>query len=172
MGNKTIYVKDDKLWERARRVAGKEGISAVIQGALVDFVQRKAREAAGFKRIRLEAGFASNAKGDVGTMERIAFDGRELAHESLEVHVSVNSLDQVEPSNSEASEPIETQVTVYQTKGQKLILAVEPYHYGIYGSLKELATDPYLATANLVDRAEFLDKIGAELGKDWAVWIE
>ena len=31
MANKTIYVKDDALWERAKAIGGKDGISGSIQ---------------------------------------------------------------------------------------------------------------------------------------------
>ena len=44
MGNTSIYIKDQALLERAKKLAGDEGFSAFIAKALADFVERKQDE--------------------------------------------------------------------------------------------------------------------------------
>src|ERR671912_440275 len=41
MANKTIYVKDDELWERAKQLVGKDGLSALLSEMLQNYVKRK-----------------------------------------------------------------------------------------------------------------------------------
>src|SRR5437667_12348478 len=62
MPNKTIYVKDEKMWELAKKLAGKEGLSSVISEAIADYVSRRRREEKGFQKYRLEVGEVSDAR--------------------------------------------------------------------------------------------------------------
>lgn len=176
MGNKTIYFKDDELWDRAKQLAGKETISAVIQVALARFVDEKRREAEGFTHHRLETGFRDRLETDFrdfdgggrwGTTERVAFEGRQIA---------TYELPYIEPTQNAL---IPQMFTVYLTKAGKLVLAVGGgaeengiSHYGVYSSIRELADDPELERADPFERAEFLDAISKQLGQDWAVWID
>jgi hypothetical protein len=172
VGNKTIYFKDDDLWERARELAGKDGISAVIQAALSRFVSVKEQEAKGFGRIRLEAGFKDEPEHSVhyGTTERIAFDGLLLAEQVVPIAYT-------DGSNDEA---YEVQFRLYRTQGENLVFTVADVgddlfgvsHHAVYRSLSALREDEHLQTADPVARAEFLDKCSAQLGEDWAVWID
>ena len=52
MPNKTIYVKDEATWEEAKKQAGKEGLSGVIEAALQEYVERKKTEKLGFEARR------------------------------------------------------------------------------------------------------------------------
>ena len=179
MGNKTIYFKDDSLWERAKQLAGKEGMSAVIQEALSDFVKRKQDEAAGFRTYRLLTGYRwilDQNRG--GPSEAIKFKGRELVRREL----SCPAPDDLEYS---PEWKYETEFIVYRTKAGKLVLVSDfslPTaddddmrgfsHYGVYNSLRELAEDQRLKQADRSDRVAFLDAVGKQLGDDWAVLID
>ena len=44
MGNKTIYVKNDELWETAKSMAGKDGLSSFIEEAVQRLVTAKQLE--------------------------------------------------------------------------------------------------------------------------------
>ena len=163
MGNKTIYFKDDQLWERARELAGKDGISAVIQDALAKFVDGKKREIEGFRTYRLETHFNLDDP-QVEATERIAFEGCPLASARMQATVS-----ETEYAGYDA------EFTVYRTKGGKLILAADNGqrpHYGVYDSLRELAADPLLTGADPTERANFLGTISKKLAEDWATWID
>src|SRR6266498_2355954 len=130
MGNKTIYFRDDKLWERAKKLAGDEGISAVIQNALAEFVERKTRERDGFRRVRIESG-ASDPDATYGKIDRAAFDGRKIASQRLSFEVP--------PGRDLEGEQFDADFIVYETKSHKLVLSVEPYYYNVYTSPRALS---------------------------------
>jgi hypothetical protein len=173
VGNKTIYFKDDDLWECAKELAGKDGISAVIQAALAHFVDEKRRESQGFRRFRLQAGFCEvgNHSQKYGTTERIAFDGLLLAEQLVSL---------TDPDDPENEVPCEVQFRLYRTQGGNLVFTVEDAaepmfgvgHYAVYRSLSALREDKHLQRSDPVSRAEFLDRCSAQLGEEWAVWID
>ena len=169
MGNKTIYFKDDDLWDRAKQLAGKETISAVIQDALARFVDEKRREAEGFTHHRLETGLRDLDSGRWGTTERVAFEGRQIAAHEL------GYTDPADPQDNEWPHLF----VVYLTRAGKLVLTIDSRaeenpiaHYGVYSSIRELADDSELKRADPIERAKFLDVISEKLGQDWAVWID
>jgi hypothetical protein len=156
VGNKTIYVKDEALWEAAKNLAGREGLSAVIADALADFVEQKKAERGGFKRFNIYCAEA----GPEGQL--IKFDGRLLA----EVIV---------PGGPNAED---TLVSMYQTTGGTLVLVAghpledDAFDYSKHSSLETVVKDPMLENLTLSDRDRFLDQIAERLGEKWAVWID
>lgn len=171
MANKTIYFKDDALWDRAKELAGKDGLSAVIQEALAKYVERKNLEAKGFKHFRLETAEYDRASKKFGATERIAFEGRELAMDEPLV-----------PSgeSESGSEPYSVvAIAAYQTKAKRLILTRGEAGYGetiakyeVFSSLREMRQSALLADVHGLDRARFLDEISSKLGEEWSVWID
>lgn len=171
MANKTIYFKDDALWERAKQLAGKEGLSAVIQDALAKYVERKGLEAKGNLPFRLHTGKFDRATKKYGAIERIAFIGRELA--AIEPLVPT-----LEPDPGLAPyEPVA--ITAYQTKGRRLVLTRADVglgevitRYAVFSSLMDLRDSELLADLDGLDRARFLDQVSEQLGEDWSVLID
>jgi hypothetical protein len=172
MGNKTIYFKDDQLWDRAKELAGKDGISGVVQDALAAFVDQKKRQAAGFNTYRLPTKFrVGRGLSSFGTTERIAFEGQLIAEQRMDV-----------PVPGRESDFLDLTFRIYRTRGGKLVITVGDdenagkmfgiHHYGVYKSLAELSDDESLKDPDPIERAAFLDKAAKELGEDWAVWID
>ena len=168
MANKTIYFKDDALWDRAKELAGKDGLSAVIQEALAQYVERKNLEAKGFKRFRLETAEYDPVSKKFGTTERIAFEGRELAMDEPLVPSGESDADG-EPYSVVA-------IAAYQTKAKRLILTRGEADYGeiitkyeVFSSLREMRQSDILADVQGLDRARFLDEISSKLGEEWSV---
>lgn len=172
MANKTIYFKDDALWERAKEFAGKDGLSAVIQEALAQYVERKNLEAKGFKQFRLETAEYDPVSKKLGPTERIAFEGRELAMD--EAVVPSGDLDaDGEPGYFVIA------IAAYQTKEKRLILTRGEAGYGetitkyeVCSSLRKMRQSDILADLQGLDRARFLDEISSKLGEEWSVWID
>jgi len=192
MPNKTIYVKDERLWDQARTLAGKDGLSGVIQQALVKFVEGRRRESEGFHRYRFDTTY-QHYELDSGPSEAIAFEGREVASKILPVTVQQGEYTSDKFDRSfrvyytpvgmltvtlNPGEKFDRHFTVYRTRAGKLLLTVGPEysdrveHYGVYDSVRALANDPELAVANDVARAALLNAISEELGEDWAIWID
>src|SRR5204862_4702958 len=78
MATRTIYVRDEKLWNRARKLADVDGLSAVIHDLLTEWVRRKEAETDTKQMAEVElavGGEAYNAEHD-DVAERTAFTGR------------------------------------------------------------------------------------------------
>ena len=192
MPNKTIYVKDEHLWDRARKLAGKDGLSGVIQEALAKFVEKKQRQSEGFHRYRFDTTY-QHYELHSGPSEAIAFEGREVASKVLPVRVQQSGYTSEKFDRSfnvyytpvgtllvtvNPGETFDRHFTVYRTRAGKLLLTVTPEysdrieHYGVYEGIRALTNDPELAAANDVARAALLNEISEELGEDWAIWID
>ncbi len=188
MPNKTIYVKDGDLWERAKKIAGKDGLSSVISEALAEYVTRKERDALGIARYRLEVGYegagleiddGEDIRARAGSTGRIAFEGQLLVEQALPVlEIERNGMAWT-AEIKEIFEEIKEIFRVYRTKSGKLILtASSPQlagasHYAVYATVTQLRQDPYLLkNVAAPDRAPFLDMVAQKTGEDWAVWIE
>jgi len=192
MPNKTIYVKDEHLWDHARKLAGKDGLSGVIQEALAKFVENKRRQDEGFHRYRFDTTY-KHYELESGPSEAIAFEGREVASKILPVTVQQGEYTSEKFDRSlrvyytpvgtlivtvNPGETFDRHFTVYRTRAGKLLLTVTPEysdrieHYGVYDSVRALTNDPELAAANDVARAALLNAISEELGEDWAIWID
>jgi len=109
MGNKTLYVKDEALWNRARELAGDEGLSGIVSDLLRDWVQRKEtqRLAPGseeMQEIRLWVGGTEHEDPQNLGSHYIALTGRLIADSEG------YSLDQV------------PRVKVYETKARQLVV--------------------------------------------------
>jgi hypothetical protein len=148
MGNKTIYVKDEALWERAKELAGKEGFSAVIAKALAEFVQRTEDENRRFTEHSLTIG-----------NEVVRFRGRSLA--STVIGIPPGGAGEME---------------VYVTKGGKLVLVArnesgEDVAHEVWDTLPELAKMSYYMPACPAPE-EFLDELAEALAEAPIVWID
>ena len=79
MANKTIYFRDDALWSKAKTMAGKEGLSAVIQKAVERFVAEGERKKEGLQRFTLSVMLPYEEDPEqIAPGDRIAFDGQLL----------------------------------------------------------------------------------------------
>jgi hypothetical protein len=126
VATKTIYIKDEALWDKAKRVAAQEqeGVSAVIANALARYVSE--------------------------------VEGRRMGQETFRILVRPNSLaDSVllgftgTTLFSETRKGSETafQATLYRTSGRRYILTVAapeaeaPHYYSSNESLDDLVPD-------------------------------
>lgn len=96
VGKKTIYVKNEELWERAKSIAGVDGLSRLVEEALERMVTVKQLEQMGLKRFDLRVEPIHDFAPDV--RETLAFYGECL-------------VDGDWPS-----------ISVYRTKGGKFIV--------------------------------------------------
>lgn len=139
MGNKTIYVKDDELWNRAKALAGKDGLSGVIGQAIADYVVRREAAEAGFSRIRFEFEFPD----DPERLEVVEFDGTRVGRLAVD-------------SGNGA-------VEVYVTRAGTLVCVYEYEHevggYETYQSIAKLAEDEYLNRADEADVSGLLQAL-------------
>ena len=80
VGNKTIYVKNEELWETAKSIAGKAGLSGFVVEALERLVTAKQLEQKGFERFELPIDpLEDDTHFDRNIKERLGFDGKRLA---------------------------------------------------------------------------------------------
>ena len=164
MGNKTIYVKDEALWDRAKELAGKDGFSALISKALEDFVERRNVANLDFSdhSILIDPSLAELAP-DESFAKLIRFKGRSLA----------TTFTGPDPDQADGD------AEVYQTRAGRLILVLrqaptgEAYDRRIYESFDQLAADQEaLREVPLRERHEFLDRVAQAMGQHWAEWID
>lgn len=171
------------MWERAKKIAGKDGLSSVISEAIRQYVLRKERELNGVKHWRFEVGWGESGPKMAaldsidmeqptlreGTTGRIEFEGRMLVQGSLPV--PMNDLTQGQ------EEEVDVNFATFRTLGGKLILLAGvrdniALHYAVYTTMNQLKEDPQLLCVEPADRAPFLDALAKEVGEDWAIRIE
>jgi len=156
MGNKTIYVKDDELWTKAKKASGKEGVSRLIEKALQDFVAGKELDSAGFERISIEMN-------EYGGSDWIAFDGRRIDERDV------------------FRDGWGWEYTVYLTKGHQLVLVAKPDEgevstfpdeYHVCQTLAGMANLDAIALLQPDERKETMAAVAGQLGPDWRTWID
>jgi hypothetical protein len=153
MANKTIYVKDDALWERAKQLAGKEGLSGVIAEALAEFVQQKEAESRGFSLHEISLSRYPDAE------ETIKFWGKKIL---------------TQPLPGDDNHPASL-ADLYQTRAGKFLVVLkdagtyEPFEYHAYDTPEELSTSG--ALRSIPDRDEFERAFGEALAYKFATWI-
>ena len=167
MANKTIYFRDDALWSKAKTMAGKEGLSAVIQKAVERFVAEGERKKEGLQRFTLSVMLPYEEDPEqIAPGDRIAFDGQLLFNMG---GVAVDD-------GSSASHDIEC----YRTRAGKLIFTTtgsgndvgEITYYRVYDSVADMKTDSELGRLGPTIRGRFLTEVSNQLGQDWARWID
>src|SRR5262245_21026746 len=127
MGKKTIYVKNEELWERAKSIAGVDGLSRLVEEALEHVVTQKQLEHEGLQRIYLPIVPIDQIEEPVGVdaiKESLGFDGKCLEGDGYGV------------------------LSVYLTKAGKLIVADKHPHepgaitgYRVHDQWAELRND-------------------------------
>jgi hypothetical protein len=165
MSNRTVYVKDESLWEKAKKFAGETGISGVIAEALQKYVDRKERDTA------LRAGETTNVELRVGgrlhddePAHRIGFVGRLLYDTDVEA---------------------DPRCMVFETQGKRLVLYKTNSHparddgatYEVFSTYEELAKSRdarnnfWLIEEQGRPEHEGIREIAAKLGQEPLVWI-
>lgn len=165
MANRTIYVKDESLWEKAKHFAGDVGISGLIAQMLKEYVERKEREAS------VRAGEMTKVELRVGgplhedePSHRVAFIGRLLYDTDVEA---------------------DPRCMVFETQSKRLVLYKtnsHPYRedgatYEVFSTYEELAATPaarnnfWLIEGQGHPEQEGIREIAAKLGKEPLVWI-
>jgi hypothetical protein len=145
VANRTIYIRNEDLWSKARDLAGAEGLSNVIQELLARWVRAREAEVATESMTEVDLAVGGEAYEDehgVTDDQRLAFAGRLVADS--------NGL-------SVAQIP---RVRVYHTKGGKLI---------VYRSWKGTPAEHLGATYRVYPNYESL---GADRGALDTMWIE
>lgn len=154
MANKTIYVKDEALWERAKQLAGKDRLSGFIAEALAEFVQRKEAESRGFSIHEISLARYPD------TEETIKFWGKEILTHPL-------------PSDDNHPSAL---ADLYQTRAGKWLVVLkdavtyEPFEYHTYDTPEEMCTSG--ALRSMPDRDEFERAFGEALEYKFAKWID
>ena len=121
MGNTSIYIRNKALLKRARRLAGDDGFSEMMEKALTDFVERKLGENRGFTDQTFFV--ASNTSRN----RMVRFRGRLLASSVY--------------GTGDPEEDAEAQL--FQTAAGNLVFVMdnqasdEAYDYGVYATLDE-----------------------------------
>ena len=157
MANKTIYIKDEALWERAKALAGKDGLSALIGRALADFLEQKDAESHGLSPQSIDI---VDSYG--GESETIRFWGKRLG----------DRLFGRGPDSPNGT------AEVFQTKSGKLVLVLrdavsfEAFEYRTFETPEELARDSQFAQIPPEARSDFEQSIAEAIGHKWATWID
>lgn len=177
-GNRTIYLADDALWEKAKTLAGKEGISSVISRALLDFVSLRTAEDAANQRFDFELlDPTASAEEGVGVVEVIGFEGRRLVSGSFDLEHNPF----LERSAADGGVP--TVIQIYRTKLGTFVLLAAPvtelpesvstfYLYETHKSVREVMSGSVVACLFPPDRHELLTDLTKGLGKDAVTWID
>ena len=149
MPTKTLYVKDEQLWEKARRLAGNQRFSEVVAQLLAKWVAAKEKEEAmisgkAFTQIKLWVGGTSHwnehPEDRIEDDHKIAFTGRFLASNDA-WHIETKHLNQ-SPTQQ-----------VYQMKNGRLLFYIDwrigvvpdsesGATYKIFSDYAELSGDP------------------------------
>ena len=123
MSNKTIYFGDDELWTRAKTLAGKKGLSAVLQEAVREFVHRAELKDGGFEEMRLDIFDFDEGDDTYKVTDRIAFRGKKLVQFLVRYKVEPH---QADPEQGlEAGTFLTEGVEVYLTESGKLVLTID-----------------------------------------------
>jgi hypothetical protein len=154
LGNKTIYVKDDELWDRVRERAGESGMSKVVAEALTVWLAKSDAEKAGNRQYRFQVADLE------GSGAPIAFEGRKLVRTK---------------AGAKGGE-----IAVFLTKGGKLVVAkgrlevpdTAIERYAVYDEIDEVAKDKSVSRLSASERAQFVEDLRKALGRDRTVWIE
>lgn len=170
MGNKTIYVSDEKLWSEAKKFAGQKGLSAVIAEALRQFVAESRLVRDGYQDWRFAAG--------PGGADRIAFNGKLLVNKRTQASPGQD----VWPTEAfEAQDHIQVEIEVYQTRKGTFVVVGElvhaagestPVYWATHPSVSAVRTDKAVSTIESRDRADLLDEVSVAGKDDWATVIE
>lgn len=170
-GNRTIYLADDALWEKAKTFAGKEGISSVIARALTEFVAQRGEEDASCQRFHFEIVEVENPE---NTLEVIGFEGRLLLSTRFDLVVSPFEQD---------GKPVAAEIEIYRTKLGTFILLARPTSdepesasafssYEKHNSVRALMSGLVVGCMHPFQRHELLNELTKKLGKDAVTWID
>lgn len=168
MPNRTIYFRDDKLWAEAKKLAGKDGLSAVIHKAIEHFVRDANLAKKGNKPFFFTLLIEDELNNYV-PVERIAFEGRVLW--------GTGGVDLIDAGPQSLGCDIE----FYCTVAGKLVLAIDESshqrddgitYYKVYDSLAELREDPQLKRLEPHSLGPLLVKLSELLGEKWTIWID
>lgn len=169
--NRTIYIANDELWNRAKTLAGAEGLSAVIARALADFVAARTNPDETFEKFRFEIlGLHDSA----GPTEVIGFEGKELLSGSFDLE---------ESPLGDSAWGDKAFIKVYRTRLGKFVVLAAPAPdlpesesaYALYEghkSVTEVMRGGIVSCMFPPARHEFLKKLTANLGKDGVTWID
>ena len=172
MPNKTIYVANEELWERAKKLAGNKGLSSVISQALADYVASRSAQDASLEKFHFEIGMYSDSPTEV-----IGFEGKQLISKTFDL--AVNPFDQ---SDSEIR-GIEAVIQIYRTRLGKFVLLARPTDdqpesvgafvtYESHSSVKDVMSGNVAACLHPPNRHELLQDLTNGLGKDAVTWID
>lgn len=152
MPNKTIYVRDEKLWTRARKLAGDDRLSGVVHELLADWVRNKEAEMAGhMTRVELKVGGSEHQReheGDVA--KRIAFTGRLVADS---IGLSVEQLPRLQVFQNDRGKLI-----VYRTFKRTPFFEESGATYNVYRDFEELTADPRALDTMWIEGSPELDE--------------
>jgi len=173
MPNKTIYVADETLWEQARQLAGKDGLSSVVNAAIKNFIDEAARREQGFEKHVFEIFGDRDLDGPTDV---IGFEGKKLYGEKF-----VLIADPFQPDSPSAS--IEAYIAVYRTKSGKFVLLAEQVTQNptsmsafdaceIHSSVSDLMNGNVVSCIFPSNRFEFLNELSKHVGKEHVTWID
>jgi hypothetical protein len=162
--NKTIYVRDEALWNKAKKIAEErgDGLSGVIASALARLVaDEEAKEGGEVHRILIVP-----MRGESADPERIGFVGKRLAESEL-------------PSHYEGLAQLVA--TAYQTAASKIVVTLaeqgehHPFTYAVCHDLNAIPEhDELTPYVNAMDWFEWIREIEIQQadGKAKEVWID
>ncbi len=171
MGNKTIYVSDDDIWEKAKKFAGKDGLSSVIARSLGDYVAARTAQDEAMEKYHFEIIDLSEPDGPTAV---IGFEGTKLLSTSFNLIANP-----FVPSDND----IEADVEIYRTRLGTFVLLAEPTStepqsksvfatYETHRSLRELMSGTIVQCMLPPNRHELLTELTTRLGKDVVTWID
>lgn len=155
MPNKTIYVKDESLWERAKAVAGADGLSAFIADAITDAIERKQSERGGFPLTTIPVV-------DGTVLYDLRFYGKSIT----------STLIGRGPDNANAV------IEAFKTKGGRLVIVVREeaseraVDHRVYDRFEEFVEGDIFMQIPSEDRARFQEEIADAFEQNISIWID
>jgi hypothetical protein len=171
MGNRSVYVRDEDLWTRAKELAGSDGLSSVISEALATFVRKREQETRDMERtvlairdVATEPVTEDDGSPRFVDKERVGLDGRLLGH--LEVVSALTGR--------------EGEARVYLTRGRQLVVVLHEVAYDIDWDYEVFASSGALRTflkapgleANVDGVRQLMTTVADGLGETWTTWID
>ena len=173
MPNKTIYVADEKLWEQAKRLAGKDGLSSVVNSAIKNFVDEASGREQGFEKQLFEIFGDPHLSGPTDV---IGFEGKLLYSANFDLVAN--------PFQPDSSTPgVEASIAVYRTRSGKFVLLAEPAidaptsqsayaMWETHSSISELMNGLVVGCLFDPNRYEFLNELSKHVGTENVTWID
>jgi len=155
MGTRTVYVKNEELWETAKSIAGKDGLSTFVEEALQALVTSKQRERQREqeRHDRFSLPYKPDGEG-IDLAHHVEFEGKCLGDwGSFSLYLTKDGTFIVTYNSCDLEQSI--------------------YYYRTYDGLFDLQKEPVIANLTKDEQKAFWDVVRADVPPEaLAIWID